>query len=142
MQPGPLNMPNFLAFPAYLPAILSHPTVAVKTRQMDGIVNLVDEHMRSNQEAFIDPRLLIVYNDAKYELEKFDVIIGNLPDPLESEPGSTHLCTKSFCGVLSNLSSRTMVSLLLATLGKRLSFFTDKNVNVGFVCKHCGCNYA
>ncbi|RDX94757.1 Thermospermine synthase ACAULIS5, partial [Mucuna pruriens] len=63
-----------------------------------GIANLIREHMKANHEAFNDLRLRMVYNDAKYELEnseeKFDVILGDLPDPNESGPN--HLYTKSF----------------------------------------------
>uniref|UniRef100_A0A0R0GC40 thermospermine synthase n=1 Tax=Glycine max TaxID=3847 RepID=A0A0R0GC40_SOYBN len=65
------------------------------------IAGLIREHMTANHAAFKDERLQIVYNDAKYELEmseeKFDVILGDLPELDESNSsGSSHLYTKSF----------------------------------------------
>ncbi|TKY72851.1 Thermospermine synthase ACAULIS5 [Spatholobus suberectus] len=73
-------------------------TVLSTKRFGKGIANLIREHMTANHKAFNDLRLRIVYNDAKYQLEKseekFDVILGDLPDPDES--GHNHLYTKSF----------------------------------------------
>ncbi|CAL9027595.1 unnamed protein product [Prunus brigantina] len=63
------------------------------------VVNFCREHLTENQEAFRDNRLHIVFNDAKDELEKteekFDVIVGDLPDPIEGGP-CNDLYTKPF----------------------------------------------
>ncbi|XP_027338361.1 thermospermine synthase ACAULIS5-like [Abrus precatorius] len=65
------------------------------------IANWSRRYMTSNHEALNDERLRTVYNDAKDELEKseerFDVIVGDLPDPNESKPCNS-LYTKSFYG--------------------------------------------
>ncbi|XP_010090122.2 thermospermine synthase ACAULIS5 [Morus notabilis] len=63
------------------------------------VVQFCRAQMTANQEAFCDERLHIAINDAKDELEKseekFDVIIGDLADPLEGGP-CNELYTKSF----------------------------------------------
>ncbi|PQQ08902.1 thermospermine synthase ACAULIS5-like [Prunus yedoensis var. nudiflora] len=63
------------------------------------IVDFCREHLTENQEAFHDDKLHIVFNDAKDELEKteekFDVIVGDLPDPIEGGPWND-LYTKPF----------------------------------------------
>ncbi|KAL6274422.1 hypothetical protein ACE6H2_025114 [Prunus campanulata] len=63
------------------------------------IVDFCREHLTENQEAFRDDKLHIVFNDAKDELEKteekFDVIVGDLPDPIEGGP-CNDLYTKPF----------------------------------------------
>ncbi|KAJ4708800.1 Thermospermine synthase [Melia azedarach] len=69
------------------------------------VVEFCRSHLTANEAAFNDERLQIVFNDAKAELEsrrdyqneKFDVIIGDLGDPLEGGP-CNHLYTKSFYG--------------------------------------------
>ncbi|KAK7328865.1 hypothetical protein VNO77_22992 [Canavalia gladiata] len=69
------------------------------------ISGLIRKHVRANHKAFNDKRLQIVYNDAKDELEKskekFDVIIGDLPDPNESKL-CNNLYTKSFYEHVAN----------------------------------------
>ncbi|KAH7519261.1 hypothetical protein FEM48_Zijuj08G0017300 [Ziziphus jujuba var. spinosa] len=63
------------------------------------LVDFCRLHLTANEEAYRDERLQIAINDAKEELEKseekYDVIIGDLADPIE---GGTcnHLYTKSF----------------------------------------------
>ncbi|ERN00812.1 hypothetical protein AMTRI_Chr03g140190 [Amborella trichopoda] len=63
------------------------------------VVDFCKSHLLVNQEAFMDSRLQLIINDAKAELEKreelFDVIIGDLADPLEGGP-CYQLYTKSF----------------------------------------------
>ncbi|ONH97634.1 hypothetical protein PRUPE_7G202400 [Prunus persica] len=63
------------------------------------VVDFCREHLTENQEAFRDDKLHIVFNDAKAELEKteekFDVIVGDLPDPIEGGP-CNDLYTKPF----------------------------------------------
>ncbi|KAJ7979265.1 Thermospermine synthase [Quillaja saponaria] len=63
------------------------------------VVDFCKKYLTENQEAFNDKRLVIVINDALVELqkaeEKFDVIVGDLADPLEGGP-CNKLYTKSF----------------------------------------------
>ncbi|CAN0839373.1 Thermospermine synthase ACAULIS5 [Linum grandiflorum] len=64
------------------------------------VVDFCRSHLSSNALAFTDPRLQILINDAKAELEKttedkFDVIVGDLADPLDGGP-CNQLYTKSF----------------------------------------------
>ncbi|KAK9948053.1 hypothetical protein M0R45_003642 [Rubus argutus] len=63
------------------------------------VVIFCREHLAANREAFSDNRLQLVFNDAKDELEKtedkFDVIVGDLPDPIERGP-CNNLYTKTF----------------------------------------------
>ena len=48
------------------------------------------EHLEANKDAFADPRLQLVIDDARAQLEqakdKFDVIIGDLADPVFGGP--------------------------------------------------------
>eukprot|EP01059_Diplonema_ambulator_P009498 TRINITY_DN193_c0_g2_i1.p2 TRINITY_DN193_c0_g2~~TRINITY_DN193_c0_g2_i1.p2 ORF type:complete len:319 (+),score=132.97 TRINITY_DN193_c0_g2_i1:51-1007(+) len=58
---------------------------------IDGaVVDFCKEHLPENTEAFADPRLELIIDDCKIQLEnaveKFDVIIMDLDDPLESGP--------------------------------------------------------
>jgi len=58
---------------------------------IDGdVVNFCKEHLPANTEAFADPRLDLIIDDCKVQLEKatenFDVIIMDLDDPLEGGP--------------------------------------------------------
>ncbi|XP_073005432.1 thermospermine synthase ACAULIS5-like [Typha latifolia] len=63
------------------------------------VVDFCKSHLVANKEAFFDSRLHLVINDARAELEKskeqFDVIIGDLADPIEGGP-CYQLYTKSF----------------------------------------------
>ncbi|WCJ42762.1 Polyamine aminopropyltransferase [Euphorbia peplus] len=63
------------------------------------VVDFCRKHLTENQQAFRNHKLHLVYNDAKSELEKrnekYDVIIGDLADPIEGGP-CNHLYTKSF----------------------------------------------
>ncbi|XP_074292316.1 thermospermine synthase ACAULIS5-like [Silene latifolia] len=63
------------------------------------VVDFCKSYLVVNRAAFCDPRLELVINDAKAELqsrvEKFDVIIGDLADPIEGGP-CYKLYTKSF----------------------------------------------
>ncbi|CAL9772916.1 unnamed protein product, partial [Musa acuminata subsp. burmannicoides] len=63
------------------------------------VVDFCKSHLLANKEAFFDPRLHVVINDARAELEKrkdkFDVIVGDLADPIEGGP-CYKLYTKSF----------------------------------------------
>ncbi|KAF2285381.1 hypothetical protein GH714_003343 [Hevea brasiliensis] len=63
------------------------------------VVDFCKANLAANREAFCDPRLEIVINDARSELESrkecYDVIIGDLADPIEGGP-CYKLYTKSF----------------------------------------------
>ncbi|KAI4335237.1 hypothetical protein L6164_013903 [Bauhinia variegata] len=63
------------------------------------IVHFCRENLEANREAFNDDRLRVIYNDAENELrlsdEKWDIIVGDLCDPINGGP-CNHLYTKSF----------------------------------------------
>ncbi|XP_058108560.1 thermospermine synthase ACAULIS5 [Magnolia sinica] len=63
------------------------------------VVNFCRRYLTVNREAFSSEKLHLVINDAKAELEgrdeKFDVIVGDLADPVEGGP-CYQLYTKSF----------------------------------------------
>ena len=72
--------------------VLRHSTVerCVMVDIDEDVVNFCREHLPENKEAFADPRLELVIDDAKAVLENsptgFDVIIMDLDDPLEGGP--------------------------------------------------------
>ncbi|KAL8237336.1 hypothetical protein R6Q59_018417 [Mikania micrantha] len=63
------------------------------------VVAFCREHLTANKEAFCNKLLELVINDAKIELEerkeRFDIIVGDLADPVEGGP-CYQLYTKSF----------------------------------------------
>ncbi|KAI5347693.1 hypothetical protein L3X38_000580 [Prunus dulcis] len=63
------------------------------------VVEFCKSYLIVNSEAFCDPRLELIINDARAELEhreeQYDVIIGDLADPIEGGP-CYKLYTKSF----------------------------------------------
>lgn len=63
------------------------------------VVDFCRKHLTINHEAFDNKKLELVINDAKAELkgrkEKFDIIVGDLADPVEGGP-CYQLYTKSF----------------------------------------------
>ncbi|KAJ4830842.1 amp-CoA ligase [Turnera subulata] len=63
------------------------------------VVDFCRRHLTVNQDAFSNKKLNLVINDAKAELEKrnekFDIIVGDLADPVEGGP-CYQLYTKSF----------------------------------------------
>ncbi|KAL6534047.1 amp-CoA ligase [Orobanche hederae] len=63
------------------------------------VVDFCKKHLTANHEAFRNLKLDLVINDAKAELEerkeKFDIIVGDLADPVEGGP-CYQLYTKSF----------------------------------------------
>ncbi|KAM0005608.1 putative thermospermine synthase [Helianthus debilis subsp. tardiflorus] len=63
------------------------------------VVAFCRQHLTANKEAFRNKLLELVINDAKIELEerkdKFDIIVGDLADPVEGGP-CYQLYTKSF----------------------------------------------
>uniref|UniRef100_A0A6M2EJF3 thermospermine synthase n=1 Tax=Populus davidiana TaxID=266767 RepID=A0A6M2EJF3_9ROSI len=81
--------------------ILRHKTVekVVMCDIDEEVVNFCKAYLVVNREAFCDPRLEVIINDARAELEIgkecYDVIIGDLADPIEGGP-CYKLYTKSF----------------------------------------------
>ncbi|XP_057776349.1 thermospermine synthase ACAULIS5-like [Salvia miltiorrhiza] len=63
------------------------------------VVDFCRKHLTANHDAFRNKKLNLVINDAKAELEKreekFDIIVGDLADPVEGGP-CYQLYTKSF----------------------------------------------
>ncbi|KAJ1382287.1 Spermidine/spermine synthase [Sesbania bispinosa] len=63
------------------------------------VVDFCKKYLITNREAFAHKKLQLVINDAKAELEKrnekFDIIVGDLADPVEGGP-CYQLYTKSF----------------------------------------------
>ncbi|KAM3283627.1 hypothetical protein P3S67_022425 [Capsicum chacoense] len=63
------------------------------------VIDFCKKHLTANHEAFRNKKLNLVINDAKAELEqrqeKFDIIIGDLADPVEGGP-CYQLYTQSF----------------------------------------------
>ncbi|KAE9455806.1 hypothetical protein C3L33_12312, partial [Rhododendron williamsianum] len=63
------------------------------------VVDFCKSYLVVNREAFCDPRLELIINDARAELERreecYDVIVGDLADPIEGGP-CYKLYTKSF----------------------------------------------
>ncbi|CAK9171620.1 unnamed protein product [Ilex paraguariensis] len=63
------------------------------------VVDFCREYLTANHKAFSNKKLNLVINDAKAELEerkeKFDIIVGDLADPVEGGP-CYQLYTKSF----------------------------------------------
>ncbi|PSR93617.1 Thermospermine synthase [Actinidia chinensis var. chinensis] len=63
------------------------------------VVDFCRRYLPANKQAFCNKRLHLVINDAKAELEqrneKFDIIVGDLADPVEGGP-CYQLYTKSF----------------------------------------------
>lgn len=73
------------------------------------VCDFCNQHLEANQEAFADPKLKLIYDDAKAQLQQaegqFDVIIADLADPVYGGP-----CYQvSICTVLS--PCRLLVSL-------------------------------
>lgn len=54
------------------------------------VTDACSQHLERNRSAWADPRLNLVTDDARTQLEswphKFDVIIGDLADPLDGGP--------------------------------------------------------
>ncbi|GFQ08584.1 thermospermine synthase acaulis5, partial [Phtheirospermum japonicum] len=67
------------------------------------VVDFCRSHLLVNKDAFYDPRLELIINDARAELESreelYDVIIGDLADPIEGGP-CYKLYTKSFYEII------------------------------------------
>ena len=72
--------------------ILKHDSVekVVMVDIDEAVTTFCKSHLEANTAAFEDPRLELINDDAKAQLEqypgKFDVIIGDLADPVEGGP--------------------------------------------------------
>ncbi|KAB1214202.1 Thermospermine synthase ACAULIS5 [Morella rubra] len=81
--------------------ILRHRTVekVIMCDIDEEVVEFCKSYLIVNREAFCDPRLQLIINDARAELESrdegYDVIIGDLADPIEGGP-CYKLYTQSF----------------------------------------------
>lgn len=68
---------------------------------MQVVCDFCEKHLEANKEAFADPRLHLIVDDARAQLEKaegpFDVIIGDLADPVFGGP-----CYQVSCAAASN----------------------------------------
>ncbi|KAJ4832650.1 amp-CoA ligase [Turnera subulata] len=92
------------------------------------VVDFCKAYLVENREAFCDPRLDIIINDARAELENrkvcYDVIIGDLADPIEGGPCYT-LYTKSF---YEFLKSRLNQDGILVTQAGPAGIFSHREV--------------
>lgn len=54
------------------------------------VCDFCNQHLEANQEAFANPKLKLIYDDAKAQLQQcegtFDVIIADLADPVYGGP--------------------------------------------------------
>ena len=54
------------------------------------VCDFCEQYLEENKAAFADPRLTLIHDDARAQLEKsdtqFDVIIGDLADPVYGGP--------------------------------------------------------
>lgn len=54
------------------------------------VCDFCNQHLEANKEAFANPKLKLIYDDAKAQLEQhegtFDVIIADLADPVFGGP--------------------------------------------------------
>lgn len=57
---------------------------------MQDVCDFCHQHLEANREAFAHPKLTLVYDDAKAQLQQaeghFDVIIADLADPVYGGP--------------------------------------------------------
>ena len=70
--------------------------VTLPTPCLQVVCDFCHEHLEANKQAYADPRLHLIYNDAREELERyegrFDVIIGDLADPVDGGPCYQVIC--------------------------------------------------
>lgn len=93
------------------------------------VVDFCRRYLTVNQEAFRNKKLNLVINDAKAELErrseKFDIIVGDLADPVEGGP-CYQLYTKSFYERI--LKPKLNVNGIFVTQAGPAGIFTHKEV--------------
>lgn len=58
--------------------------------ELQDVCDFCNQHLEANQEAFANPKLKLIYDDAKAQLQQaegqFDVIIADLADPVYGGP--------------------------------------------------------
>ncbi|KAK2989453.1 hypothetical protein RJ640_020010 [Escallonia rubra] len=93
------------------------------------VVDFCRRYLTANKEAFANKKLNLVINDAKAELEdrkeKFDIIVGDLADPVEGGP-CYQLYTKSFYQQI--LKPRLGSNGIFVTQAGPAGVFTHKEV--------------
>lgn len=93
------------------------------------VVDFCRRHLSANKEAFSSSKLDLVINDAKVGLEerkeKFDIIVGDLADPVEGGP-CYQLYTKSFYEQI--LKPKLNQSGIFVTQAGPAGVFTHKEV--------------
>ncbi|XP_021855783.2 thermospermine synthase ACAULIS5 [Spinacia oleracea] len=93
------------------------------------VVDFCRKHLTINQEAFNNNKFELVINDAKAELEgrkeKFDIIVGDLADPVEGGP-CYQLYTKSFYETI--LKPRLTDNGIFVTQAGPAGIYTHKEV--------------
>ncbi|PON46337.1 Polyamine biosynthesis domain containing protein [Parasponia andersonii] len=93
------------------------------------VVDFCRRYLTQNQEAFCHKKLNLVISDAKTELEerteKFDIIVGDLADPVEGGP-CYQLYTKSFYERI--LKPKLKVNGIFVTQAGPAGIFTHKEV--------------
>lgn len=93
------------------------------------VVDFCRRHLTANKQAFANKKLDLVINDAKAELEereeKFDIIVGDLADPVEGGP-CYQLYTKSFYEKI--LKPKLNDNGILVTQAGPAGVFTHKEV--------------
>lgn len=83
---------------------------------MQDVCDFCNQHLEANQEAFADPKLKLIYDDAKAQLQQvegqFDVIIADLADPVYGGPCyQVSICTVlSPCTLLGPCTAATMAA--------------------------------
>ncbi|KAF4375767.1 hypothetical protein F8388_014489 [Cannabis sativa] len=93
------------------------------------VVDFCQRYLTVNKEAFLHKKLDLVINDAKAELEerseKFDIIVGDLADPVEGGP-CYQLYTKSFYEKI--LKPKLKPNGIFVTQAGPAGIFTHKEV--------------
>ncbi|GMN63239.1 hypothetical protein TIFTF001_032372 [Ficus carica] len=93
------------------------------------VVDFCRTYLTVNREAFLHKKLNLVINDAKAELEKrsekFDIIVGDLADPVEGGP-CYQLYTKSFYEQI--LKPKLKPNGIFVTQAGPAGIFTHKEV--------------
>lgn len=76
------------------------------------VCDFCEKHLEANKQAFADPRLHLIIDDARAQLEKaegpFDVIIGDLADPVYGGP-----CYQVFFQTLNGPQTLLLLSEVL-----------------------------
>ena len=83
--PAPL-----LQQPRSLHVLQAHDKSCAIILDMQDVCDFCHKHLEANQQAFANPKLKLIYDDAKAQLQQaeghFDVIIADLADPVFGGP--------------------------------------------------------